>query len=191
MLSSGKAIFPDVVEWMKNVTTDDIVDALEQAGVDHLVEHELEQRASVCIPAIFPATTGGTNCISFNDRERFYVIVRRVDPEKRVKAMHLLRKMGYSFKEVKGIIDNPPFHFYANESYPTKFLYYDPSTRDENTGGEYFMLGKNVGFSFFVISDQTRDIEKWIETLDDEEREDVIFSLNFYVDLFTQLANEY
>lgn len=189
MLSNGKATYPDVVEWMKNVTTDDIADALEEAGVDHLVELELQQR-TVCIPLIMPATTGGTNC-QFPEEEQFLVIVRRVEPEDRIKAMMLLRKMGHTMHDAKRMIDETPYHFYANEGYPTKALYYDPRGRDASNGGEYFSMGLELGFKFFVISTLSRNIEAWIETLDDEEREDVIFSLNFYVDLFSELANNY
>jgi hypothetical protein len=138
-------------------------------------------------------SNGLSMCPAFEEEEEletFTVVVRSVDSveeKNRTGVLRLFRKMGYSIPESYDRIRKAPFLFYNCEKYDTPFLYYDPSSRDENSGGEYFKIGKDLGLKYLVISNRDSDMDSWMNTLSEDELKDVTFSLDFYIKLFNDV----
>jgi hypothetical protein len=172
----------------KIISKDDVNLIGEKDILDDFDDYFADGPMSIVSPQIMNATDCGW---PGEDPERFLVIVRRVEAVNKTKAMYLLRKMGYSLLDSKNLIYNCPFHFY--DSSGVYLLYYNPEESVKRNGveyyGEHFKYGKALGFKMLVISTKERDIEKWIERLSEEEREDVVFSLDFYIKLFSDFIN--
>lgn len=187
-MSNKAVVYEDVVEWMKNVPVTEIVDALEDAGIKDTIEQEIYSRSLANIIAT-PSFFINSWDIYDDKEERFLVVVHRVEPTDRMAALRLLRKMDYTLDNAKKALTEAPYYFYFTKECPDPWLYYNPAERTIDDGGEYYHIAKDLGFKMLVISSLNTDIETWMETLNDEERKDVIFSLDFYIDIFYKYIN--
>jgi hypothetical protein len=172
----------DVVEWIQQNSINELVEAVYDAGAG--AEQILLNELSLCANA--PAIIMPANFCDMGEEEQFLVVVRSVNTTDRLGSMKLLRKMGHTLSDTKRLLTEAPFHFYCTEEYPTAKLYYDPTNRDSSNGGEYFQEAVDLGFNMLVISTFSEDIDKWMDTLTEEEHEDVVFGLDFYVKLFDE-----
>jgi hypothetical protein len=171
----------DVVEWIQQNSINDLVEAIYDAGAEKMLTAEL----NLCANASINMMTANF-CVTDEPEEQFLVVVRSVKTTDRLGSMQLLRKMGHTVQDAKRLLTEAPFHFYCTDEYPTAKLYYDPTDRDESNGGEYFQDAIALGFNMLVIGTFAGDIDTWMDTLTEEEHEDVVFGLYFYVKLFDE-----
>ena len=170
--------YNDAVEWLEKNSIDDIIDAISDSGLEEKLTDELNRRASI-VNAVHP----GFNMLL---REEFIVVVRSIKCTNNLGSMRLLRSLGHNLIDSKRLLKEAPFYFYAAPEYPTPKVYYDPRERSKYDGGESFQSAVSLGFNMLVISTLSGSIDEWIDTLTEDERQDVVFGLDFYIKLFNE-----
>ena len=176
----------DVVDWMSKASVYDIMTALEDADKYMDLEKEMLDCTSL-IGTTMPRMMSAPGTVTYCTEPLMYrAIVVSVPKEARIPLMKLLRSANeWPLREVKKLINNPPFDLYKDEP-----VYDDPAevslplqNYNEKAIGLYDEV-RSLGVKVVVIHSELEDVGKWMVSLDKETQEEIIYHLDFFIKTF-------